>query len=144
MLAVTGATHSVLLLCITPAPLPPPHTPAPPPPPPHTLPRPRTPPPAQAKVFQLATDGGAPTGKVIKINHGDLGSKMLNNNVLWVGMDREWEVGTQVCVGGWGGGAGWAGGLWEGGGGWRGRVGGARRSLGESLEQGGMCVLVCA
>ena len=42
MLAVTGATHSVLLLCITPAPLPPPHTPAPPPPPPHTLPRPRT------------------------------------------------------------------------------------------------------
>jgi hypothetical protein len=34
----------------------------------------------QAKVFQLADDTGKPTGKVIKINHGDIGSKMLNNN----------------------------------------------------------------
>ncbi|EFN56123.1 expressed protein [Chlorella variabilis] len=51
---------------------------------------------AQAKVFQLAHDDGSPIGKVIKVNHGDLGSKMLNNNVLWVGMDREWEVGTQL------------------------------------------------
>lgn len=33
-------------------------------------------------MFQLARDDGTPTGKVIKINHGDLGSKMLNNNVV--------------------------------------------------------------
>jgi hypothetical protein len=115
----------------------------------------------QAKVFQLADDTGKPTGKVIKINHGDIGSKMLNNNVrgcldglpggwaclgggpserharmsmgpsrqrtgfrghdrhglpgtwhvatswhdmhcslqvVWVGMDREWEVGTQAST----------------------------------------------
>lgn len=40
----------------------------------------------QAKVFQLARDDGHPTGKVIKINHGDIGSKMLNNNVVrcWI------------------------------------------------------------
>lgn len=50
----------------------------------------------QAKVFQLARDDGTPIGKVIKINHADIGSKILNNNVLWIGMDREWEIGTQV------------------------------------------------
>ena len=68
-------------------------TPPPPVPPPRAPP---APPLRQAKVFQLAHDDGSPIGKVIKVNHGDLGSKMLNNNVLWVGMDREWEVGTQV------------------------------------------------
>ncbi|KAL4857795.1 NEDD8-activating enzyme E1 catalytic subunit [Chlorella vulgaris] len=50
----------------------------------------------QAKVFQLARDDGTPIGKVIKINHADIGSKILNNNVLWIGMDREWEIGTQL------------------------------------------------
>ncbi|KAI7840831.1 hypothetical protein COHA_005477 [Chlorella ohadii] len=51
---------------------------------------------AQAKVFRVARDDGSPTGKVIKINHADMASKMLNNNVVWVGMDREWEIGTQL------------------------------------------------
>lgn len=51
---------------------------------------------AQAKVFRLAKDDGTPTGKVIKINHEDVASKLLNNNVVWVGMDREWEIGTQL------------------------------------------------
>lgn len=28
----------------------------------------------------------------------DLGHRMLNNPVIWIGMEREWEIGTQVCV----------------------------------------------
>ena len=36
----------------------------------------------QAKVFRVARDYGSPTGKVIKINHADMASKMLNNNVV--------------------------------------------------------------
>lgn len=36
----------------------------------------------QAKVFRVARDDGSPTGKVIKINHADMASKMLNNNVV--------------------------------------------------------------
>lgn len=39
-------------------------------------------PPLQAKVFQVAREDGSPTGKVIKINHADMASKMLNNNVV--------------------------------------------------------------
>jgi hypothetical protein len=26
----------------------------------------------------------------------DLGHKLLNNPVIWIGMEREWEIGTQV------------------------------------------------
>ncbi|PSC70169.1 kinase-like superfamily isoform A [Micractinium conductrix] len=51
---------------------------------------------AQAKVFRLVRDDGSPTGRVIKVNHEDVVSGMLNNNVVWVGMDREWEIGTQL------------------------------------------------
>ncbi|PSC76125.1 kinase-like superfamily [Micractinium conductrix] len=50
----------------------------------------------QAKVYRLEVEGGKPSGRVIKINHGDLGSKILNNNWVWVGMDREWTVGSQL------------------------------------------------
>jgi hypothetical protein len=50
----------------------------------------------QAKVFRLVREDGTPTGKVIKVNHDDLGSKMLNNDVVWIGMHREWRTGTQV------------------------------------------------
>jgi hypothetical protein len=28
----------------------------------------------------------------------DLGHRMLNNPVIWIGMEREWEIGTQVHV----------------------------------------------
>lgn len=33
-------------------------------------------------MFRVARDDGSPTGKVIKINHADMASKMLNNNVV--------------------------------------------------------------
>ncbi|EFN56122.1 hypothetical protein CHLNCDRAFT_144739 [Chlorella variabilis] len=50
----------------------------------------------QAKVYRLARHDGAPTGKVIKVNREDLGNKMLNNDMVWVGMHREWRTGTQL------------------------------------------------
>jgi len=48
----------------------------------------------QARVFELVNEGGAPTGKVIKIAHQDIGHKALN--AVWIGMEREWELGMQL------------------------------------------------
>ena len=28
--------------------------------------------------------------------HTDLGHKLINNPVIWIGMEREWEIGTQA------------------------------------------------
>ncbi|KAL4448591.1 hypothetical protein ABPG75_005810 [Micractinium tetrahymenae] len=50
----------------------------------------------QAKVFELDYADGRPTGKVLKVAHTDLGHRMLNNPVIWIGMEREWEIGTQL------------------------------------------------
>ncbi|PRW44896.1 kinase-like superfamily [Chlorella sorokiniana] len=50
----------------------------------------------QAKVFELVFADGQPTGKVLKIAHTDLGHKLLNNPIMWIGMEREWEIGTQL------------------------------------------------
>ncbi|KAL4423056.1 hypothetical protein ABPG77_005861 [Micractinium sp. CCAP 211/92] len=50
----------------------------------------------QAKVFELEYTDGRPTGKVLKVAHTDLGHRMLNNPVVWIGMEREWEIGTQL------------------------------------------------
>ncbi|KAI7839011.1 hypothetical protein COHA_007250 [Chlorella ohadii] len=50
----------------------------------------------QARVYQLQTQDGRPLGKVLKVNRGDIGSQMLNNNQVWVGMDKEWKIGTQL------------------------------------------------
>ncbi|EFN56120.1 expressed protein [Chlorella variabilis] len=50
----------------------------------------------QAKVFELAHSDGRPTGKVLKIGHTDLGHKILNSDLIWIGMEREWEIGTQL------------------------------------------------
>lgn len=50
----------------------------------------------QARVFELVYNDGVPTGKVIKVAHGDLGHKLLNNSVVWIGGEREWEIGIQV------------------------------------------------
>lgn len=46
--------------------------------------------------------GPPPTPPSLTLSHGpcrppaDPISKSLNNNVVWVGMDREWEIGTQL------------------------------------------------
>jgi hypothetical protein len=50
----------------------------------------------QARVYQLQSKDGRPLGKVLKVNRGDIGSQMLNNNQVWVGMDKEWKIGTQL------------------------------------------------
>lgn len=50
----------------------------------------------QAKVFQVAREDGSPTGKVIKINHADMASKMLNNNVVGAEQHR---VSQQLSAG---------------------------------------------
>lgn len=50
----------------------------------------------QARVFELLSTGGVPIGKVLKIAHPDLAHQALNNDVVWISMKREWEVGTQL------------------------------------------------
>lgn len=50
----------------------------------------------QAKVYELEHADGRPTGKVLKLSHTDFGHRLLNNPVIWIGMEREWEIGTQL------------------------------------------------
>lgn len=51
----------------------------------------------KARVFELVRSDGTPSGKVIKVAHADLGHKILNSPVVWIGGEREWEIGIQVC-----------------------------------------------
>ncbi len=53
----------------------------------------------KARVFELVRSDGTPSGKVIKVAHADLGHKILNSPVVWIGGEREWEIGIQVCRG---------------------------------------------
>jgi len=50
----------------------------------------------QARVHELTFKDGSPTGKVVKISHRDIGHKALN--AVWVGMEREWELGLKLRV----------------------------------------------
>ncbi|KAL6777875.1 hypothetical protein ACKKBG_A16025 [Auxenochlorella protothecoides x Auxenochlorella symbiontica] len=52
----------------------------------------------QARVFELVRSDGTPSGKVIKVAHADLGHKILNSPVVWIGGEREWEIGIQMRV----------------------------------------------
>ncbi|KDD73951.1 hypothetical protein H632_c1704p1, partial [Helicosporidium sp. ATCC 50920] len=50
----------------------------------------------QARVFEIITADGRPTNQVIKVAHADLAHKIINNPVIWISMEREWEMGTQL------------------------------------------------
>jgi hypothetical protein len=50
----------------------------------------------QARVHELTYADGRPTGKVVKIAHRDIGHKALN--AVWIGMEREWELGLKLRV----------------------------------------------
>eukprot|EP00887_Chlorella_sp_A99_P007384 scaffold2.g7384.t1 len=52
----------------------------------------------QARVFELVDLEGRATDRVIKINHKDFGHKLLNNSVVWIGMEREWQIGQLLWV----------------------------------------------
>jgi hypothetical protein len=48
----------------------------------------------QARVFELVFTDGTPTGRVVKIAHTDTKHAMIN--AIWISMEREWEIGTQL------------------------------------------------
>ncbi|KAL4526906.1 hypothetical protein Ndes2526A_g01330 [Nannochloris sp. 'desiccata'] len=50
----------------------------------------------QARVHELTFKDGTPVGKVVKISHQDIGHKALN--AVWIGMEREWELGLKLRV----------------------------------------------
>lgn len=52
----------------------------------------------QARVFELVKMDGSPSGKVIKVAHADLGHRFLNSPVIWIGGEREWEIGVQMRI----------------------------------------------
>lgn len=48
----------------------------------------------QARVFELVFTDGTQTGRVVKIAHTD--TKHIMINAIWISMEREWEIGTQL------------------------------------------------
>lgn len=51
----------------------------------------------QARVYQLQTVDGRPLGKVLKVNRGDIGSQMLNNNQASEG-EVVWAAAFELCL----------------------------------------------
>ncbi|GAB4817323.1 hypothetical protein N2152v2_004369 [Parachlorella kessleri] len=49
---------------------------------------------SRARVFELMYEDGTPANKVIKIAHADVGHNFLNK--IFIGMEREWEIGVQL------------------------------------------------
>lgn len=47
-------------------------------------------------MYQLQTVDGRPLGKVLKVNRGDIGSQMLNNNQA-SGVEAVW-AGAEMCL----------------------------------------------